>query len=171
MISSIRDICIFMIIAQTILYFVPGESYMKYVRVLVGIMMILKITEPIFGFFLDEGRRQELENTAEQIKRAVEEGRAGVEAEEDFRDIYDGIEEELRKKLGQCQDGYAIVSVDLYQGKEGEDMVAVTLSRKGAGEQGGIRVAPVELGEEERLQELYGGCLGVDPGRIAIIFQ
>ena len=43
MISAIRDICIFMIIAQTILYFVPGDSYMKYVRVLVGIMMILKV--------------------------------------------------------------------------------------------------------------------------------
>ena len=171
MISAIRDICIFMIIAQTILYFVPGDSYMKYVRVLVGIMMILKITEPIFGFFLDEGQRQELKNTAEQIKRAVEEGRDGVEAEEDFQDIYDNIEKELRKKLGQCQGGYDIVSVNFYQEKEGEEKVMLTLSRKEAGEQGGIRIAPVELGEEERLKELYGGCLGVDPGRIAIIFQ
>ena len=41
MISAIKEICIFMIIAQAILFFVPGTSYGKYVRLLVGMMLIL----------------------------------------------------------------------------------------------------------------------------------
>ena len=40
MVSVVKEICIFMIVAQAVLFFVPGSVYVKYVRVLVGIMMI-----------------------------------------------------------------------------------------------------------------------------------
>ena len=180
MISAIRDICIFMIIAQTILYFVPGDSYMKYVRVLVGIMMILKVTEPIFGFFLDDGKRQEIKNTVDALKRAVEESRGELQLADDYEDIYRGIGEELQKSLAQRDSGYDVVRVDFIKGmREGEERVVIVLSEKKTQEEGSILIAPVALGEEkvagpaeeERLKELYGGHLGLDAGRIDLVFQ
>ena len=56
MVAAVKEICIFVMIAQAVMFFVPSNSYMKYVRILVGVMMILKITEPVFGLFLDEER-------------------------------------------------------------------------------------------------------------------
>ena len=41
MVEAIKEICIFVIIAQAVMFFVPGNAYMKYVRILVGILMIL----------------------------------------------------------------------------------------------------------------------------------
>lgn len=178
MISAIRDICIFMIIAQTILYFVPGDTYMKYVRVLVGIMMILKITEPIFGLFLDEGKRQEIKNTVDTLKKAVEESRGELQIEDNYEDIYQGIGEEVKKRLEKCGGGYEIVSVDF--SREGdEEKVIIAVSEKRETKEGNIWIAPITLGEEkgdntaeeERLKELYGGCLGMDAGKIEILLQ
>ena len=60
MVAAVKEICIFVMIAQAVMFFVPSNSYMKYVRILVGVMMILKITEPVFGLFLDEEREKEI---------------------------------------------------------------------------------------------------------------
>lgn len=54
MVDAVKEVCIFMIIAQAILFFVPGSTYMKYVRVLVGIIMIIRIMEPVLGLFPGE---------------------------------------------------------------------------------------------------------------------
>lgn len=51
MLPIIKEIGIFIVIAQAILYFVPKETYAKYVKVLIGIMMIAKIATPVFSLF------------------------------------------------------------------------------------------------------------------------
>ena len=51
MLGMVKEIGIFVIIAQAILYFVPGEHYAKYVKVLVGLMIIAKIAIPVLNLF------------------------------------------------------------------------------------------------------------------------
>lgn len=51
MLTMIKEIGVFVVIAQAILYFVPGEHYAKYVKVLVGLMIIAKISVPVFNLF------------------------------------------------------------------------------------------------------------------------
>ena len=47
MIQVIREVGIFIVIAQAVLYFVPGESYVKYVKIIIGIIMIAKMAQPL----------------------------------------------------------------------------------------------------------------------------
>ena len=49
MLEIIKEMGIFIVIAQAVLYFVPGESYVKYVKVIIGIIMIAKIAQPVFS--------------------------------------------------------------------------------------------------------------------------
>lgn len=48
MLTIIKEIGIFIVIAQAVLYFVPQEVYAKYVKVLIGIMIIAKLASPVF---------------------------------------------------------------------------------------------------------------------------
>ena len=70
--------------------------------------------------------------------------------------------------------------VDFIKGmRDGAERVVIVLSEKKTQEEGSILIAPVALGEEkvagpaeeERLKELYGGHLGLDAGRIDLVFQ
>lgn len=46
MLEAIKNACIFLLIAQILMVLVPEEAYAKYVRVLVSLILILKITQP-----------------------------------------------------------------------------------------------------------------------------
>lgn len=50
MFETIKNACIFLLIAQVLLIMVPEESYAKYVRVLVSAILILKLTQPVLSF-------------------------------------------------------------------------------------------------------------------------
>lgn len=54
MLVMIKEIGIFVVVAQAILYFVPQEAYAKYVKVLIGLMIIAKIVFPIFSLLSPE---------------------------------------------------------------------------------------------------------------------
>ncbi len=99
MVSVVKEICIFMIVAQAVLFFVPGSVYVKYVRVLVGIMMIMGITGPLFGLFLSEDKKLEIGQKIEALE-------AGIRSEENVfavpdsrQDIYRAVEQELKERL------------------------------------------------------------------------
>ena len=47
MLEAIKNACIFLLIAQILMVLVPEEAYAKYVRVLVSLILILKITQLI----------------------------------------------------------------------------------------------------------------------------
>ncbi len=191
MISVIREVCIFMIIAQAVLYFVPGSSYMKYVRILAGIMVILKIMEPVFGLLMDEGKAQEIQNRVEMLEKVIDESRGELRIEENYINIYEEIEEELKVQLEKCDDRYDIVSVDIVSAdiKEwtkqeeeglqfgvGRERIIITLKEKDANGKELIRIAPINLEdkksdkqkEDAELKELYRKCIGVDAERIEI---
>ena len=185
MILAMKEICIFMLIAQAILFFVPGGTYMKYVRILVGILMILRVTEPLLDFFADEDIRKEIQKRmAELLEEAEEDGQMLV-VEDGSMGIYKGIEEELKRKLVQCKNDYAVSEVTL---DEEEGLVVITVESQKEEKveaDGEIRIAPVVLGDEknqeekasddnqkygemQELKEQYGNCIGVDPESIVI---
>lgn len=118
MLAVIREVGIFIVIAQTILFFVPGESYMKYVKVIVGIIMIIKIGEPILALVTDG----EWEVIVEQALLDSERygfGAQNLEMPDGSDGIYMQIGEEIRKKLEEDAPGeYKIHRVELKE-KEG----------------------------------------------------
>lgn len=62
MIEMIKEMGIFIVIAQAIIYFVPSENYVKYVKVIVGILMIAKVAGPILSFDCAEAIEEILES-------------------------------------------------------------------------------------------------------------
>lgn len=171
-----------MIVAQAILFFVPGNTYGKYVRLLVGVMLILRLIEPLFGFVIKEEEQQEIRERIWELEQAVR-AQSGTLALEEGADLVSkGIGEELKSKLEECDDVHRIESVDFDREKEN---IIITVSEKGRGEDGDkIRIETVKLGEagdrdddakedpeQEQLKALYGSCLGVEAGRIEIIWD
>lgn len=165
MVTAVKDICIFMIIVQAVLCFTPSSSYEKYIRVLVGILMILRITEPIFGIFLKEETRTEIQNKVMVLQEELENQEWQIEAGNQDIGIYNSIEEELKKKIEGCGDGNIVREVEL-TGMDFDKASAVSMSDV----QITIAVIPQADGEKEtaKLQELYGNCLGVMPEQIMI---
>jgi len=185
-----------MIIVQAVLFFVPSGAYMKYVRILVGILLILRITETLFGFLLDEGQSEEIRGRLQEWENSMEYHNYEIEIEDGSMGIYSGIEEELKGKLEACESDYQVKAVELVKGIKGDDMgISVTVAPKDdsagingnevkAGEK--IQIEPVVVGEkadaakeadpdeEKRLWELkvlYGNCIGVDPERMEIRYE
>lgn len=197
MISIMKEICIFMIIVQGILCFVPGNSYMKYVRILVGIILILRISEPLFQLFAKEDVKQEIEWEVNELKKSIVPGQQELEIEDCKMGIYSGIEEELKERLVKCESDYEIRKVELlrdknaqtsgYSGNSSGDSlrISITVSPKkeqgtaaGQGSQADrIRIEPVvirqkgtEYGiQEQKLKEQYSECIGVNAENIDLI--
>lgn len=185
MVSVIKEICIFIIIAQAILFFVPGRSYVKYVRILVGIIMILKMTEPIFALVLNEDKQQEIKDRIQMLEDRMDLESENIGLEESEIGIYESLENELKSRLDQCESDYDIVGVrfseEIYSGTDygGNEEIIITVSEKGASSESTIRIDPVRLDEgkapdlekEEELKSMYGTCIGVDTDRIKIILE
>ena len=177
MISVIKEICIFMIIAQAILFFVPGSSYGKYVRLLVGVMLILRLIEPLFGIILKEERQVEIQERIREMEQAVHVQSRELVLEDSESIVKGGIEEELKKKLEASDGTYRIVDVGLGQEK---DKIIITISEEREPENTGeIVIEPVQVGgegqedemEKEELKALYGSCLGVEAEKVEIIWK
>lgn len=179
MISVIKELCIFMIIAQAILFFVPGNSYGKYVRLLVGVMLILRITEPLFGLILNEEKQLEIKERVSQLEQAIHMESKELVLEDSGSVVSRGIEEELKNKLEECGGNYRIVNVELEQEKE--TLIITVAEMSGTGDGGEIWIEPVqvEVGEsgkgeekqEQEMKELYAGALGMEPGNIEIVWK
>lgn len=78
MLTIVKEIGIFVVIAQATLIFVPKETYAKYVKVLIGIMVIAKLISPMFTLLSNEtweeivfsgyGMEEEFKNTQEVFR-------------------------------------------------------------------------------------------------------
>ena len=175
MVDAVKEICIFMIIAQAILFLVPVNTYMKYIRVLVGIIMIIRIMEPVLGLFPGEGTQQEIRQAIAMLENSIRSENPGVEIQDQETEIYKNIEEEVLEKLNACDSSFRAVGVDI-----GETVIIRVQSRKEEAP-GMVEIAPVRLEGEteekqakrqegfEKLKKIYGSCLGVEENKIEII--
>lgn len=132
MLAVIKEIGIFIVIAQAILYFVPGENYVKYVKVLVGIMMIAKLISPVFSLFSGENFD---EKKWEEVMLA--ENMEWVEMKtiktENYETIYTEIEEELRDKLNRTPpEGYKVEKVLIEETQKEEYRITLIIEAQGS---------------------------------------
>lgn len=188
MVGAVKEICIFMIIAQAILFFVPGNSYDKYVRILVGIIMIMRFMEPLIQLFAEDEIKLEIKNRMALLERQMAGindiyGEDGGEIKDSEMEIYKSMEDEIKKQLTVCESDYDIVSVkfaeSVRQGKEmgNEAKIIITVSEERSGE-GVVYVEPIKIGENEKektvdesLKKMYADQLGVDAERLEILLE
>lgn len=193
MTSAIGEICVFIIIAQTILCFVPGESYVKYVRALLGMLLILRIMEPVLSFFGNTDINSSIKAAEESLERASVSLSLQEEREQEVHreSLVGGIEKELQTLLEECEDTYQVKKVELLE----EDsclLVSVGRNKESDGGSGGedlgekILIERITIGNEgkeqegegkeqdeaaDSLKEKYSACTGIEKENIKIIFQ
>lgn len=97
MFETIKKIGIFIILAQAILYFVPGNAYMKYVKALVGVMIIAQLARPVFSLISGEEWR-EIDIQTRELSKMLHADSKTREIEEKVADIYTRMEEEIKEE-------------------------------------------------------------------------
>lgn len=181
MVGAIKEICIFIIIAQAVMFFVPGNSYMKYVRILVGILMILKITEPVFGLFLDGEKEREIRERIMNLEQNIDLSTEKLNLIDNSAEIYGEITDELVSQLNDCNAGYKVLGVELNK----EQKIIITVAKREETESSGekIQIEPVTIGgsggqayeeEEEKIEELkqiFAKSISADTEKIEIVFR
>jgi len=174
-------ICIFVIIAQAVMFFVPGNAYMKYVRILVGILMILKITEPVFGLLLDKEKEKEISEGIAFLEQNIELNAAKLEIKDNRTEIYGSVTEELKNKLNNCESGYKVLNVELTEDQR--IVITVAAEETENSSENKIQIDSVVIGEssmrsnkssegkEEELKQAFGNSISVDAEKIEVVFQ
>lgn len=69
--NTVKQIGIFMICAQAVMYFKRNESYEKYLKLLVSMMVMVQFLIPVFSIF-KEGGTKEFEERIAAYERAME---------------------------------------------------------------------------------------------------
>lgn len=184
MIEIIKEIGVFIVIVQAVLYLSPGEAYEKYIKVIIGIIMIAKIAQPVLGFFSEDVMDTGFEELLAQSSDFLELTQDGTEeflSKESETAILAGIEEELKTKLNEKPlEGYQVENVQVSQNQQQkETFVIITVSKTGNQETTRIEIEKVTIGagekdaseemsEEKTLKEYYGQLLLMEPEQIEI---
>jgi len=182
MIEMIKEMGIFIVVAQALLYFVPGNSYVKYVKVVIGIAMIAKIAEavllPFSGNALEDGLDEILDQSF-TFMEAEGESMEGAADEENKAAILKGLNDEIRLRLNEAPfNGFAVEEVSLRENSSGElQGISVTVSES-SGRNPEIKIEKIPAGTdeedketsqtEEKLKKHYGDVLGIPPEQIEI---
>lgn len=102
--ETICRIGIFMICAQAVIHFKPKQSYEKYLKLLVSVMVLIQLFLPVGSFLLGGGMERTLENLSglrtqleQEMESAAEEAAAAEELLERM------TLEEVRKRM-EAQD-------------------------------------------------------------------
>lgn len=100
LLQTICRIGIFMICAQAIIHFRPRETYEKYLKLLVSVMILIQLFLPVGSFLLGEGMEQTLEGLElfrDQMEQEME--AAAREAEAADKLLEQMTLEEVRKRM------------------------------------------------------------------------
>ncbi|MCM1263352.1 MAG: stage III sporulation protein AF [Butyrivibrio sp.] len=104
LVELIKKIGIFMIAAQAVIHFAPDIKYAKYMKLIVGIMVLLQFLSPIYGIV--NGMEADWEKKLSDIGQEL--GIYGETAE--FESMYSAaetaaksMEEEIKSKLNSAQ--------------------------------------------------------------------
>lgn len=187
MIEMIKEIGIFIVIAQALLYFVPGQAYEKYVKVVIGIAMIAKLADPVLSLFtdfttddfLEEAMNQSFSYMEQQDSVSLENGEENGQTM-----LLCAIEEELAKRLKKSPvEGYEAEEVLLRENVSGEVQgIVITVSESSGKEKTEIEIEKITVAqgneekrlmkeEEDKLKQYYGTILEIPPEQIEICLK
>ncbi len=131
MLAIVKEVGIFVVIAQAILYFVPSENYVKYVKVLIGVMMVAKLITPIFSLLSGEVF-SELTYEGEVFLESMEKAEISAVGETMEGKIYEQIQSEMKEKLEKDPvEGFVIKDVYIEETKEGIGQVTILVQNVG----------------------------------------
>lgn len=187
MLQTIREIGIFMIIAQAVVHFAPGRQYEKYIKLISSVIILFLFLRP-FGRTAGEQWRNP-EAVWERWEKSVE----LAELSADYAESAEGrvetavvgrMEKEIRERLNRelAADPCRVKRVELFlkEGAEGAGEEAFFLVRavmeKQPADGNSIGVEEITLNkprtEEENMQEDYrlriAGILGLEEGRVEV---
>ncbi len=171
----IKTTGIFLICAESILYFVPGSSYQKYVKVLIGIMVLAQFVVPLKALVTGQ-EGDAIERQVRELKMMLEEQAEEMQMDE-LQLISEGQEvniqtaDEIKSRLNSvaAEHDYVITDVII------DDMVHVTVSKEPLrkANEDDIRISKIEIGSDNtdtqggqddpdlpKLQELFCEALG-----------
>lgn len=109
-----KHIGIFIICAQTMLHFVAGKSYEKYVKLLIGIIILAQFIVPVRGIFLGSSNADIL-GQVEIFSQEIEKNKADMAMKYEAVEITDSVEAEMKGKLEPIAEayGYDIEKIDI----------------------------------------------------------
>ena len=68
----IENIAFYMVVVVAVMQMIPGESYKKYIRFFVGMILILMLTGPILNIFgMSDFQNAEYQKELEEIENAT----------------------------------------------------------------------------------------------------
>lgn len=104
MLEAIKNACIFLLIAQILMVLVPEEAYAKYVRVLVSLILILKITQPFLILISGREAQEVMQANVEQlyVELSVRELPSSIQRE--TGNLYAHMTEYVAGQIAQEQD-------------------------------------------------------------------
>ena len=136
MLAIVKEVGIFVVIAQAILYFVPSENYAKYVKVLIGIMMVAKLISPIFSMLSGEGIT-EFDYRGEVFWESMEKTKIREMEGMTEEKIYENIRKEMKEKLNNNpMDDYVVEDVYIEETKDGTGKITILVQNEGEGKKG-----------------------------------
>lgn len=177
---------IFLICAESILYFVPGSSFQKYVKVLIGIMVLAQFAVPLKSLVTGQ-ERGEIEQQIVEMQVMLETQAEEMQMDQlqmisDSQEVNIQTAEEVKSKLNYIasEHGYVVTDVIL------DNIAHVIVSRETMPEEdnNGIRIAPIEIGSDhevtqdtdsydnpelQKLQELFCEALGTGKAYLEVI--
>lgn len=183
MIAMIKEAGIFLVIAQAVLALVPGENYEKYVKVIVGLIMIAKLVQPVLSLLAgdagEDSLKEFLHQSADLYEMSLQKAEKW-ETEDGEKAVLDEIGKELKEKLNEkSPEGYLVEDVEVEEEKEGEEVFLIlTVRRTKNSENRKIQVEKISVegerdkdpcsAEEEAIREYYGQILEMQPRQIEI---
>lgn len=155
---------IFMICAQAVVHFRPKESYEKYLKLLVSVIVLIQVFLPIGSFLLGEGRQnaaKALEQFGRELEQSLQEASGDAAAADEAleRMTLEEVMRRLEEQGAQGQDG-------TQDGSSGQETVQEGSTDTGVPEEGGL---PEEGAQDESPGQTEEPASGADTGRRIVI--
>lgn len=145
-----KRIGIFIVCAQSILHFTAGKSYEKYVKLLIGIMVLGQFIVPVRALFIGSENAQIWE-TVERFQREMETALAGTEISYEDVQVDEALSGEVKSRLKDTalKYGYAIEKTDISK----EPPKIVLILSEAEKERTGIKIDKISIDITESIQE------------------
>lgn len=104
MLEAIKNACIFLLIAQILMVLVPEDAYAKYVRVLVSLILILKITQPLLSLVSGREARETMQANVESLCMELSVRELPSSMQSETGNLYEHMTEYVAGQIAQEQD-------------------------------------------------------------------
>ncbi len=113
---------IFMICAQAVVHFRPKESYEKYLKLLVSVIVLIQVFLPIGSFLLGDGRQnaaRALEQFGQELEQGLEDAAGDAAAADELLEQMT-LEEVMRRLEEQEGEGAEALPEGVQGGSQGQ---------------------------------------------------